>query len=150
MIRSISRRVSACAAVLVAVAFASPAIAGADDPSIAAATYEAAVNAGDADAVAALYHPNAMLLAPDGGIVRGRDAIRTANEKNFAAGAVKLQISEPASEFGETHGTMFYGWTLTITPPGAAPIVVNGRSLLGWVKTSEGWVILADMFQTGS
>ena len=45
------------------------------------ALLEAAFNARDADAFAAMFEPNATMIAPpDGEVVRGRDAIRASVE----------------------------------------------------------------------
>jgi uncharacterized protein (TIGR02246 family) len=48
-----------------------------------------AMNAGDVDAVAACYVPDAVMWFPGGGIVKGREAIRKGYADYFAAYTIK-------------------------------------------------------------
>lgn len=147
MLRPISLARYAVAAAI-AIGLAGPSLAiGVEHPSKAVETYMAAVNSGDAEAVAALYHEDAILMGPDGSTAEGREAIKAANARNFAAGKVQLAIDKPLTDFGDHNGVMVYTWTMTIAPDGAAPVSVKGRSLLGWGKEDGQWVILADMYQ---
>ena len=54
-------------------------------PKDAAALFEKATAAGDVDAIASLYAPDAVLLAPGGQTIAGRDAIRAVHRRNQAA-----------------------------------------------------------------
>jgi ketosteroid isomerase-like protein len=51
-------------------------------------------NAGDAEGMAELYAPDAVLAYPPGQVTVGRDAIRTVCERMVAAGA-HLEVEEP-------------------------------------------------------
>jgi len=134
-------------AVLTAFAMMSPAMAGLDNPGMAPNAYAQAVANGDADALAALYKDDARAFAPDGSMLEGRAAIKAANARNFAAGSSQIEFTDVQYDFGDTKGVMLWTWTLTISPTGGAPIMVKGRSLVGWAKGAEGWEITADMFQ---
>jgi uncharacterized protein (TIGR02246 family) len=54
------------------------------------------VNAGDAEGIAALYEPDAIVAYPPGEMTVGRDAIRSLYEGMLAAGA-RFQPEEPLS-----------------------------------------------------
>jgi ketosteroid isomerase-like protein len=65
----------------------------AQDPEDLARFFMVRANAGDADGLAALYEPDAILVAPAGHILRGRDAIRA-----FYA---ELLVDRPTFQEGE-------------------------------------------------
>lgn len=52
------------------------------------------VNAGDAEGVAALYAPDAVMAFPPGAMTAGRDAIRAVYEQMIAKG-IRFQPEEP-------------------------------------------------------
>ena len=135
------------AAVMAALSFTTPAWAGIAGPDDAAQAYIDAVAKGDADAIAALYAEGAIVLAPDGAVLNGREQIKASNARNFSAGAASIAIDNVKHDFGDTKGVMFWSWTLTLAADTAQPVVVRGRSLLGWSKGDAGWEITADMFQ---
>lgn len=59
-------------------------------------------NAGDADGLAALYEPDAVLAYPPGQTTRGRDAIRALYEQMLTRGLTfKLEQPLPTIENGE-------------------------------------------------
>ncbi len=139
---------SSFAALSLAAALIAPgALAGVESPELAAQVYTDAVARGDAAALAALYAENAVVLAPDGAVLKGRAAIEAANARNFAAGAARIAIDDVMPDFGETKGVMFWSWTLTLAADSPQPVTVRGRSLTGWSKGADGWEITADMFQ---
>src|SRR5687768_16289101 len=53
-------------------------------PKDAAAVFEKATAVGDVDSLAALYAPDAVLFAPGGQTIAGRDAIRAVFRRNQA------------------------------------------------------------------
>ena len=116
-------------------------------PKDAAAFFEKATAAGDVDAIAALYAPDAVLLAPGGQAIAGRDAIRAVQRRNQAAGPNKIQFSDVKLDAGEDRAIMLWSWTLEIVPQGRPPIVTKGRSLVHWKRIAGVWQITADMFQ---
>lgn len=134
------------ALLLSAVAAAQTGFSGA--PKDAAAVFEKAIAAGDVEAIAALYAPDAVLLAPGGQTIGGRDAIRAVFRRNQAAGPNKIQFSDVKIDAGDDRAIMLWSWTLEIAPPGRPPTVTNGRSLVHWKRISGVWQITVDMFQS--
>lgn len=117
------------------------------NPRAASPAMSAAVAAGDAEAVAALYLPEAILLGPGQPAVVGRAAIREAWEQNFAAGFRSLSFSDIAAEQGTDRTAVLWTWAAEIAPAGQPAQVLKGRSLLYFTLTPEGWRISADMWQ---
>lgn len=68
------------------------------------ADYEAAWNAGDAAAVAALHTPDARVAYSDGPILEGRDAVQAALEERMTPGATLDIHTANSEELGD-------GWT---------------------------------------
>jgi uncharacterized protein (TIGR02246 family) len=110
--------------------------------------FEKATAAGDAEAIAALYAPDAVLFAPGGQTIAGRDAIRAVFRRNQAAGPNKIRFSDVKIDAGDDRAIMLWSWTLEIAPQGRPPVVTKGRSLLHWKRISGVWQITADMFQS--
>ena len=117
-------------------------------PKDAAAVFEKATAAGDVDAIAALYAPDALLLAPGGQTIAGRDAIRAVHRRNQAAGPNTIRFSEVKIDAGDDRAIMLWSWTSQIVPQGRPPVVTKGRSLVHWKRVSGVWQITADMFQS--
>jgi uncharacterized protein (TIGR02246 family) len=61
-----------------------------------------AFNSGDADALVALYEEDAVMAAPGGEIVRGREAIREQWEGFIALGGTITMVTRHAIEVGDT------------------------------------------------
>ena len=117
-------------------------------PKDAAAVFEKATAAGDVEAIAALYAPDAVLFAPGGQTIAGRDAIRAVFRRNQAAGPNKFRFSDVKIDAGDDRAIMLWSWTLEIAPQGRPPVVTKGRSLVHWKRISGVWQITADMFQS--
>jgi uncharacterized protein (TIGR02246 family) len=60
-----------------------------------------AFNAGDADALVALYEPDAVMATPDGATVRGHDAIRGQWEGFIALGGTITLVTRHAVELDD-------------------------------------------------
>jgi len=116
-------------------------------PKDAAPFFEKATAAGDVDAIASLYAPDAVLLAPGGQTVAGRDAIRAVHRRNQAAGPNTIRFSEVKIDAGDDRAIMLWSWTSQITPQGRTPVVTKGRSLVHWKRIAGVWQITLDMFQ---
>ncbi|MGV9709469.1 YybH family protein [Gordonia sp. NPDC003424] len=89
-------------------------------------------NAGDADAVASLYHDDAVMAYPSGEVTRGRDAIRDLWASVLAHGPTFVpEQSLPTLYFGDD-------LALTSTPPrdgaGARAQVVARQGDGSWVR----------------
>ncbi|MBN8291988.1 SgcJ/EcaC family oxidoreductase [Rhodobacter sp. NTK016B] len=133
-----------------AILSAAPLFAQVATPRDAVAAMTEAVAARDADAVAALYAPDAAVFLFNGPILSGRDQVREIWARNFANGYDSLTVTRQRSETGSDRAALVMLWRATIAPPGQAPQQVQGRSLLYLVRVDGGWLISADMWQPGS
>jgi uncharacterized protein (TIGR02246 family) len=86
-----------------------------------------AMNAGDLEAVVALYEPNASLASQPGQVVTGTAAIREAL-RGFLARKPKFTAeARPTVHAGELAMTSLR-WQLTATGPDGSPISMTGHS----------------------
>ena len=74
---------------------------------------ESAVNAGDVDALVALYETDAVMIAPDGATLRGLDQIRSVWEWGVEAGMGLAVTTTYVLETGDL-ALLSNHWTLTI------------------------------------
>ena len=95
----------------------------------AADCWHPAFLAGDADAVAACYVDDAVMIFPGGPVAQGRDAIREGYAHFFGDYTIKdMKIEELGRESHGGSVTVWGRWTLTMTPKaGGADIVQHGR-----------------------
>ena len=135
-----------CLALLVG-ALAPGARAQIANPNDAPRLIAAAAAAGDPNALARLYAADALLFSPQGQLFSGRDAIRDAYARNYAAGANSITFIDIRLDGDEQRAVMLTVWDLRITPPGQPPITLRGRSMLYFRHVANGWMIVADMFQ---
>ena len=128
---------------------AAPAEAQATPPAMAAprdaaAALAAAVKAQDADAIAGLYLPDAVLLSPGAAPVSGQAAIRAVWAQNFKGGMRSLTFEDIRPEQGSDRAAVAWTWTAGMAWSGQS---FTGRSLVYFTLTPEGWRISADMWQ---
>lgn len=116
-------------------------------PKDASTIFEKVTAAGDVDMIAALYAPDAVLFAPGGQTIAGREAIRAVHRRNQAAGPNKIRFSDVKIDAGDDRAIMLWSWTSEIAPQGRPPVVTKGRSLVHWKRMAGGWQITMDMFQ---
>jgi uncharacterized protein (TIGR02246 family) len=104
-----------------------------------------AANAGDVDAIVALYAPDAVRYAPDAMEARGTAAIRSQYQAMFAANTVS---NASVNCTYQTVGDLSVGWgtaTLTMTPKaGGAPQTMTVRVTTGVRKINGKWLHVAD------
>ena len=106
------------------------------------AEWQAAFNAGDNAAVAALYTEDAVRMPPGENLIRGRAEIATRNEA-FAAFKIELRAYG-----GMMDGDLLTSWgtyELNGTVEGEA-VTVRGRWMNAAKNTSEGWKIHRDIW----
>lgn len=127
--------------------FATLATAQVARPREAADRMVAAVAARDANAVAALYTTDAIILGPNQPVTAGQDAIRASWARSFAGGYAALNIVQARTEMGNDRAAAVMLWEATIQPQGAPAQIIRGRSLLYFTLTPQGWLISADMWQ---
>ena len=120
---------------------------GLEDPRDAAKVLVEATATGDADAIANLYAPNALILAPGAPIIAGRNNIRQVFANNFARGQNAIEFGSIQADGAGTRAIVLWDWVSTLTPADGQPVQTKGRSLVYFVRADEGWLISADMFQ---
>ncbi len=107
----------------------------ADNPSSVHALFLDAYNRGDADALAALYEPGAVLVTGDE-TVTGSEAIRTAYERMLARhGRMELE-TRSVVESGQGLAVLHASWTLHISESVAGGIsteMVRRQPDGGWL-----------------
>jgi uncharacterized protein (TIGR02246 family) len=98
-------------------------------------SYLDAFNAGDFETVSSYWAEDAVTCPPVGGELRGRPAIREYYRAAFSQMAP--QLSDYACDFvlaGDL-AMVRESWTVTMNPPGQAPLRYPGRSL--WTARLE-------------
>lgn len=113
-------------------------------PLGAVARLTRALNRGDLDAAAALYEPEAVMLAQRDQVVRGRDQIREALRQFVALRPTLVTAASHVVESGDV--ALYLGrWTLTGTGPDGVPVAMGGESTDVLRRQSEGrWLIAVD------
>lgn len=106
-----------------------------------------ATAAGDADAIAALYAPDAIFLAPNTPVISGRAAIRAVFARNFRAGANTIEFTHVRVDGAGDRAVVVWSWKSQIRPASGEPRGMHGRSMVYFVKSADGWLISADMMQ---
>jgi uncharacterized protein (TIGR02246 family) len=140
-----SRALSALAALAIVGMAVAPAHAQVHGAKIVDDAWVKAANAGDVEAIVALYAPDAVLYAPDAMEARGTAAIRSQYQAMFAANTVS---NASITCTYETIGDLSVGWgtaTLTMTPKaGGAPQTMTVRVTTGVKKINGKWLYVAD------
>jgi uncharacterized protein (TIGR02246 family) len=103
------------------------------------------VGEGNADGLVALYEKDASLVAPDGTIARGTDAIRKAMER-LAGMRLALTIDiKHVVMAGDDLATVYNDWTFTATRPDGSPIEGAGKAVEVMRRQRDGtWLIVFD------
>jgi len=117
------------------------------NPRDAVGVMIAAVASRDANAIAALYAPDAIVLGASRPVVAGREAIRESWIQSFAAGYSVLEVGRPRTERGADRALMVFLWQATIQPAQGEAQQVVGRTMLYFTLGADGWLISADMWQ---
>ncbi len=120
---------------------------GLSDPREAIGIYLEATAAGNADALAAIYAPNAVLLAPNAPVIGGRDAIRSVFRNNFSLGPNTIEFGQVQYDGNADRALILWTWVSEIKPASGDPIRMNGRSMVYFARSEAGWHITADMLQ---
>lgn len=102
--------------------------------------YQSATNDEDADRLAALYDDAALLLPPDGGVVRGRAEIadfwREGLERGLSMDTVRIVTNDSV---GYVVGTYFLAGTETAAPD-------SGKFILALARRGGDWKVAADIW----
>jgi uncharacterized protein (TIGR02246 family) len=116
-----------------------------NDPVELDRMFEQALNAGDLDALVALYEPQAALMPSPGKVVIGAAAIREA-----LAGflAVKPTITTSGKLVAQTGDIALLAnkWTLALTGPDGKPTTMSGNAVEAARRQADGhWLFAMDM-----
>ena len=109
--------------------------------------FAAAVNAGQADAVAAMYTDDAVLMPPDMPAVTGRDNIRA----TFAAMMGQMPGMRIAFDVQDVaaNGPLAVergAWIITLAAPDGASTEMRGKYLVAWHKMDGEWMMAWDIW----
>ena len=137
----------AAVAIMAVAGCVSPEVNGMEGIAKANAKFEAAFNAGDAAALAALYPPDAVVLAPNLKRLEGQEAIRGLWQSFFDAGVSDLDLNtidltiagSRASEVG----------TLSLTAPDGegGRVTAHAKYIVLWQKLGGGeWRLHRDIW----
>ena len=106
--------------------------------------FEKALNAGDLDALAALYEPQATLTAQPGTKVTGTAAIREAFA-GFLAGKPRMSITPKLVAQNGDLALVSGQWQLSMTGPDGKPVELAGRSVEVVRRQPDGrWLFAID------
>jgi uncharacterized protein (TIGR02246 family) len=107
------------------------------------AKFSKAVTNKDVAALGSFYEERARFLAPGMPMVEGRAAIQAAQQNIIEEGVEALHLDViDVIEAGDL--TIEIGrYTLTIQPPGAESVMVNGKSVVVWRRQKDGALKIA-------
>ena len=118
-------------------------------PAETAATnhrFEQAFNRGDAAAVAALYTENAILLPPDADMMTGRQAAQTFWQETYGSGARNLSLKTVSVESYGDAAREIGRFSLDVPGQGGQTTRVEGKYVVIWKKTADGWRLDTDIW----
>ena len=112
----------------------------------ASEAFEAAYNAGDADAVSAMYTDDGVVMAPGAESVEGMEAISALFAGAFEGeGGMSLDLQTGDVFSVEGAALEVGGWVMT----GAdGSHVDHGKYMVAWVHTEDGWKMTHDIWNS--
>lgn len=113
--------------------------------------FETAYEAGDFEAMASYYAPDATVSFPGTGVLSGREAIGAAMEQEYAQGA-RLSIDPEVVRIIDSDWVYEMGTgTVSFTPEGAdEPQEVSSIHLAVFHRTDQGWRIVNEVIGADS
>ena len=109
--------------------------------------FEQAFNRGDAAAVAALYTEDAALLPPGADMVTGRQGARALWQGAYEFGARNLSLRPVSFEaYGDAAGREIGRFALDAPVQGRRTARVEGKYVVVWKKTADGWRLDTDIW----
>jgi len=107
--------------------------------------FEQALNAGDIDALVALYEPQAALMPSPGNVVVGSAAIREALAGFLAAKPTITTSGKLVAQTGDV-ALLANRWTLKMTGPDGKPTTMTGNAVeLARRQPAGHWLFAMDM-----
>jgi len=118
---------------------------GARNPEDLDRLFAGAMNAGNLDALAELYEPQASLTPSPGKVVTGASAIREALA-GFLDGKPKMTLSPRVVARSGDLALLTSKWELTMTGPDGKPTKMTGQSVEVARRQSDGnWLFAIDL-----
>ncbi len=114
-----------------------------DSPEQLAAAFAAAINAGNAQAAAALWIDDATIVQPDGATVSGRTAV-TAALQALVDNGVQVQIDVSSVFVAGDAAMVAGGLTLNGTNGQHEPFAQRSSSVVIYTRGPDGWRIAID------
>lgn len=113
------------------------------------AQFTAALGRGDIASVAALYTDDAIVMAPNAEMMRGRQAIKALFDGLIQQmGVPQLTLSTiQVDDLGDT-ACEIGAYTMKAQPPGADPISDNGNYVVIWKREGGNWRLAVDIWNT--
>ena len=114
------------------------------------AAFTKAVSAKDSQGlVSAFYALDAVLMPPNQPAIVGREGIRAALQGMMDAGVTSLKLETIATGSSGDLAWERARYTLSMTPPGGAPVQDVGKSLVVYRRQPSGqWRALVDMYSS--
>lgn len=114
-----------------------------------ARTFVAAANAKDGARIGTLYAEDALLMAPNQDMVRGRSPIQAYWQGLLDGGAKDVSLSTThvatSGDVGYEAGT----YQFTMAPPGGQPVTDRGKYVVGLRRQPDGkWRMTHDIFNS--
>lgn len=114
------------------------------NPAEVDALFAAALNAGDLDALVALYEPGAALMPSPGTVVNGTAAIREALAGFLAAKPSMSLDARTLAQAGDV-ALVSAAWQLSLTGPDGKPATMSGKSVEVARRQPDGrWLFAID------
>jgi uncharacterized protein (TIGR02246 family) len=110
--------------------------------------FEQALNRGDAAAVAAMYTEDATLLPPGAEMVTGRQAVQSFWHGAYGSGLRNLSLDTVSFEAYGDAGREIGRFTADAPGQGGRTTRVEGKYVVVWKRTAEGWRLDADIWNT--
>ena len=110
--------------------------------------FEAAMAAGSADSLAALYTDDAAMMAPNMPGVIGRDSIRAAFVPMMQGGKATLTLNTVAVSANGPMAVERGTYHFTITPTHGAAQAESGKYLVHWHKVNGTWLLADDIWNS--
>lgn len=130
---------------LIALASSAFAASGVPTPKDATDVIVSATAAGNADALIALYAPDAVFLPQGQAPIVGGDAIKAAIEERFGRGQNTIIFGNVRSEMGADRAAVFWQWQTEIAPEGGEAQRSRGHSLVYFKLVDGAWLISFEM-----
>jgi ketosteroid isomerase-like protein len=132
--------------VMLGALIAVPALAGdKSDVAARAATWEKEYNAGDLEAVVALYTPDGCRMPPNQEAVHGRDAILAQLKAGKDRGAANVKIAVTGAE---SNGDLGYGTGTYVVTGADGSHLDHGKWMLVSKKVNGTWKTECDIFNS--